>query len=214
MRRIQWVCKVCALCCLLACLPSLACTKVALLWPELQKTVEAAQPVLRWATTNDQPYRIQLSLQTPEQGIYFSSDVQASGGQWQLPAAVNSVLSVAKVIVSQGCTTSTAADLAAAPPTFFIDLRSSCSLMPDSLKLNGQRLEWQASTQANLFRLRVYKSNPSLTDLPTLAQSEELRSATWLLPRDFCHDQGRKVMTVQPICGIVSGRAQAIAACH
>jgi hypothetical protein len=128
MHAIHWAWKAWLACCLLSYIPSFACTQTALLWPEPQKTVDTAQPLLRWAAANTQPYRLQLSLQTPEQGIYFSSDVQTSGGQWQLPPAVNTVLSVVKVIVSQDCDGSSAANLAASAPAFFIDLRGQRSI--------------------------------------------------------------------------------------
>jgi hypothetical protein len=200
-------------CCLLVSMPSFACTQTPLLWPERQKTINTAQPVLRWAQANAQPYRLQISLQTPEQSIYFSSDVQVSGGQWQLPPVVASVHSVGKVIVSQGCDSTTTSDLAASAPAFFIDLRSQCSVAPGSLKHDGERFAWQSSPGAAQFKLRVYQSAELAAESSRLVFNTEVSTASWPIPQNFCQDQIRKTLTVQPICGAIAGRALAAPVC-
>jgi hypothetical protein len=197
----------------LVCLPSFACVTTPLMSPALQQSVDTAQPILRWAAANDQSYRLQLSLQTPEQGIYFSSDVQVVGGQWQLPAAVTSALSVAKVIISQGCTVHTAADLAAQAPSFFIDLRSSCSVSAESLRLAGRRLEWASNGAASQFKLRIFKHPTQQPAALSLMQTEELQTNAWTLPAGLCQDSSKAVVSIQPLCGQMTGRASAIAVC-
>lgn len=213
MHCFRWIFKSSVLCCLIVFQPSFACTNTPLLWPEPLKTLDTSQLTLRWAAANDQPYRIQLSLQTPEQGIFYSSDVQITGGQWQLPAAVVSVFTAAKVIVSQGCNTYTAADLAASPPSFFVDLRNACRISPDSLKLTAQRLEWQGSSAATLFRLRIYQNSTNPTAPPNLIRSEDASNTNWLIPKDFCSHPNAKIITVQPICDQITGRPLAAVVC-
>jgi hypothetical protein len=190
---------------------AIGCEKLSLVVPSVS-TLSVAQPILEWKTAGEKTYRVQVSLQVPEQGIYASYDTQTQAGRWQIPAAVASPLTAVKVLISADCPQLNAQDLAV--PSFFIDLRKSCEVFSGSWRQQDGVIRWQASADATQFVVRRYELKKSDTNLPLPVTTQLATEPFFRFPVASCATEDAQViLSVQPVCSGLQGRAVAYAAC-